>query len=281
LFCGLDFASLEDRISALTTKDPNKLKVYTDGYDGHSLRAYAYFGDQMPDIDPDSVVSINSIQDKYKPQRQDSKAPTFALTYQGTFKTLMTNCGFSEEKALMVEAKYHALYEVSDKWVADRLDEASRDGYVTVAFGLRLRTPLLYQVIRGNSKTPFQAEAEGRTAGNALGQSYCLLNTRAGVEFNAKVRASNHRLVIRPSAHIHDAQYFIVKDDIAVIKYANDNLVKAVQWQEDPAIQHDDVKLGGEFGIFYPNWSKEITLPNEASTQDIFEVIDKAIMSTK
>lgn len=48
LFCGLDFASLEDRISALTTKDPNKLKVYTDGYDGHSLRAYAYFGDNMP-----------------------------------------------------------------------------------------------------------------------------------------------------------------------------------------------------------------------------------------
>lgn len=28
LFTGLDFASLEDRISALTTKDPNKLKVY-------------------------------------------------------------------------------------------------------------------------------------------------------------------------------------------------------------------------------------------------------------
>lgn len=47
VFAGLDFDSLEDRISALTTKDPNKLKVYTDGYDGHSLRAYAYFGDQM------------------------------------------------------------------------------------------------------------------------------------------------------------------------------------------------------------------------------------------
>lgn len=29
IFCGLDFDSLEDRISALTTKDPNKLKVYT------------------------------------------------------------------------------------------------------------------------------------------------------------------------------------------------------------------------------------------------------------
>lgn len=50
VFAGLDFDSLEDRISALTTKDPNKLKVYTDGYDGHSLRAFAYFGDQMPKI---------------------------------------------------------------------------------------------------------------------------------------------------------------------------------------------------------------------------------------
>lgn len=50
LFCGADFSSLEDRINALLTKDPAKIKVYTDGYDGHSLRAFAYFGDQMPDI---------------------------------------------------------------------------------------------------------------------------------------------------------------------------------------------------------------------------------------
>lgn len=50
LFCGLDFDSLEDKISGLTTKDPNKLKVYTDGYDGHSLRAFSYFREQMPDI---------------------------------------------------------------------------------------------------------------------------------------------------------------------------------------------------------------------------------------
>ncbi len=51
LFCGADFASLEDRISALTTKDPNKLKVYEEGYDGHSLRAYYYFKNEIPDIE--------------------------------------------------------------------------------------------------------------------------------------------------------------------------------------------------------------------------------------
>lgn len=50
LFCGADFSSLEDRINALLTKDPEKLKVYTDGYDSHSLRSFAYFGNQMKDI---------------------------------------------------------------------------------------------------------------------------------------------------------------------------------------------------------------------------------------
>ena len=50
VYVGSDFASLEDRISALTTKDENKLKVYTSGADGHSLRAYYYFKKFMPDI---------------------------------------------------------------------------------------------------------------------------------------------------------------------------------------------------------------------------------------
>lgn len=50
IMVGADFNGLEDRISALTTKDPNKLKVFIDGYDGHSLRAYFYFKDLMPSI---------------------------------------------------------------------------------------------------------------------------------------------------------------------------------------------------------------------------------------
>lgn len=50
IFVGADFASLEDRINTLLTKDINKMKVYTDGYDGHCLRAYNYWKDKMPDI---------------------------------------------------------------------------------------------------------------------------------------------------------------------------------------------------------------------------------------
>lgn len=275
VFCGLDFASLEDRISALTTKDPQKLKVYTDGYDGHSLRAYAYFGEQMPDIE-DTVESINSIQHKYKSLRSDSKAPTFLLTYGGTYMGLMKNCGFSEEKAKTTEKRYHDLYVVSDRWVQAKLDEAAKTGYVTAAFGLRVRTPLLAQVLRGTCKTPYEAEAEGRTAGNALGQSWCLLNNRAGSEFMRKVRASEFRLDIRPSIHIHDAQYFMIRDNMDTLQFTNKHLVEAVNWQDHPDIAHPEVGLGGELSLFYPTWANEIEIPNHATPEEVHQIIQKA-----
>lgn len=63
LFVGLDFESLEDKISAVTTQDPQKIKVYTDGYDGHCLRALAYFGEDMPDIEitPDGATAYKAV----------------------------------------------------------------------------------------------------------------------------------------------------------------------------------------------------------------------------
>lgn len=279
-FCGIDFASLEDRISALTTKDPNKLKVYTDGYDGHSLRAVSYFGDQMPDIDPNSVQSINQLAikgHKYGHLRQDSKTPTFLLTYGGTYIGIMEQLGWTKEKAQSVETRYHELYKVSDDWVKARLQQATQTGYVTVAFGLRVRTPLLRQVVLGNSKTPFAAEAEGRTAGNAMGQSWCLLNSRAGSEFMAKVRTSEFRHDIKPCAQIHDANYVLVRDNIDALLFANTHLVMACEWQNHSDIWHPDVKLGGEFSIFYPDWSKEAVLPNHAKAEDVFTVFSKHI----
>lgn len=279
LMVGLDFDSLEDRISALTTRDPNKLKVYTDGFDGHCLRAYSYFGERMSaNIDPSDPESINSIAEIHEDLRQDSKVPTFLLTYGGTWIGLIAKAGFAENVARQIEARYHEMYQVSDEWVQSKLDQAAIDGYVTVAFGLRVRTPLLHQVVRGTRATPYEAEAEGRTAGNALGQSWCLLNTRASVEFMRKARASRFRLMIRPIAHIHDAQYYLIPDDLDVLLFLNEHLVKAVNWQDHPEIWHPDVKLGGGLSIFHPSWAHEIKIPNGALKND---VIDKVAEKTQ
>lgn len=273
LFVGADFASLEDRISALTSKDPAKLKVYEDGFDGHCLRAYYYFSDQMPDIDPNCVNSVNSIKTKYPSLRQDSKAPTFLLTYGGTFYGLMSNCGFDEKTAKQIEKAYHDMYKVSDEWVAKQLKIAESTGYVECAFGHRLRTPLLAKCIMGESKTPYEAKAESRTAGNALGQSYGLLNNRAAIELQERCFNSPYRYDIKPIAHIHDAQYFIIKNDMDVLTWLNTHLPECMAWQNLPAIQHPNVKLSGELDVFYPTWAESQTLPSYISEKEIYEVL--------
>lgn len=271
LMSGIDFNSLEDYISALTSKDPNKLKVYLDGYDGHCLRAYSYYKVHMPDIE-DTVISINSIATRYASLRQRSKNPTFLLTYGGTYHGLMHNQGLPEAEALAIESNYHELYKVSDAWVAAQLKQATYDGYVTVAFGLRVRTPILKQTLLNTKSTPREAAAESRTAGNALGQSYGLLNNRAGIEFQKRLLASEYRHDIKPIAQIHDAQYFIIRNNLGCIKWFNDTVVECVQWQDLPELEHDTVKLGGGVDIFYPTWEKAIGIPNYATKREILDI---------
>lgn len=250
----------------------------TDGYDGHSLRAYSYFKEQMPDINPKSVQSINSIDEKYPDLRQMSKAPTFALTYLGTWTTLVKNCGFSEEVAKQIEKNYHDLYKHSDDFIMNRIhEEAVKLGYVTLAFGLKLRTPLLKKTILGNRYTSNEAKAEMRTAGNAMGQSYGLLNNRAAVEFMSKVWKSKHRLKIMPVALIHDAIYLVIEDGLETIEFANKHLPAAMDWQELEEIWHDEVKLGGDLDVFYPHWGHGITLKAAANQAEICETVDAAM----
>jgi DNA polymerase-1 len=216
-----------------------------------------------------NVTRVNSIKNGHKHWRQESKVPTFALTYDGTFVTLMKNVGLSEKVAKSIEKSYHELYAVSDAWVAERIQQASIDGYVTVAFGLRLRTPLLKQVILGTSKTPHEAASEGRTAGNALGQSWCMLNSRALSEFMEITRMGEYRMDIKPCASIHDANYFLIRDNMEVLRYTNTHLAKAVSWQEDPLIQNEHISMSGELDVYYPNWNHGMTIPNNATEPDI------------
>lgn len=247
----------------------------TVGYDGHCLRAFSYFRDKCPDIE-DTPESINSMKKKYPELRQDSKSPTFALTYQGTWHTLVNNLGFPEDKAKEIEKGYHELYKISDEYVQQRLQQASTDGYVEVAFGLRVRTPLLKQVIFNGAKMPYEAAAEGRTAGNALGQSYGLLNNRAAVEFMQKVWASKYRLDIKIIALIHDSIYLLIRDDIEVVEWVNRELINSMKWQELPEIQHPTVKLGANLDIFWPNWANAITLPNASDQNTIKKICSES-----
>ena len=225
-----------------------------------------------------NVLQINSIKNKYPKIREDSKPATFALAYQGTYRTLMTNLGFSKEVAQAVENSHKELYAVLRKWVHDELEAACDTGYVELAFGLRLRTPLLKQSILGTSRTMYEAEQEARTAGNALsGQSYGLLNNRAAVAFMKRVHDSKFRLDIKPIALIHDAIYLIIRDDIECLEWVNKTLIEEMSWQELPELQHDEVKLTAELDLFHPTWNDPITLPNNASIELLHQTVEKGL----
>jgi DNA polymerase I len=189
---------------------------------------------------------------------------------------MVKNLGWPEEKAKKVEANYNTLYQVSIQWVKDKIQGACEKGYAEVAFGLRIRTPLLGQSVLGGGAIR-EAEAEARTLGNAIsGQSYGLLNNRAINAFMAKVWDSPFKYDILPVALIHDAIYLMVKDDVEVVAYVNEHLIKEMEWQELPEIQHDQVKLSAEIDLFWPSWANPITIPNGLSKQQIIDLCAEA-----
>ena len=145
----------------------------------------------------------------------------------------------------------------------EEFEKLAKQGYEEVAFGLRVRCPKMHQSLMGIKATPKEAEAEKRTAGNAIGQSFGLLTNRAGIEFNTLVRNSKYRYSVKPIIMIHDALYYLIRDNIDTVLWVNKHLSEAVKWQEEPQIKHDKVHLSGELSIFYPDWAHELSLPND------------------
>ncbi len=272
LFGGADFNALEAIADAVITKDPNKLYPMIQGIDSHCWNTFHYHPDRVPGI-VETKDSINSIKKLFPTVRQDDKAITFAAQYFGTYKTFMENSGLSYDDAIRIEENYHKLYEVSDLWSEHMIRQGSKLGYVSLAFGGRLRTPILSRTVLNTRSTPYEAMNEYRSAGNALIQSYCILNNRAAIAFMDLVYKSPHRYDIHPCALIHDAIYIKWVDDIAITKWINDNLVKCMEWTDLPELQHPIVKLGAELDIFKENWANGITIPNNVDVDEILEVL--------
>ena len=215
------------------------------------------------DVQAYNVKRIKYIKDNFDDLRTKSKPVSFALQYKGTFSTLVNNSGFTPEEAKEIVANYKNLYKESEEYANNRIAQAAKDGYVQIAFGLRLRTPLLKRTVMSSSMKANISEAEARTAGNALSQSYGLLNCKAANDFMERVYASPYKYDITPVMQIHDAQYYIFPDDVEIVKWVNDNLAECMSWQDLPELQHDVVKLGAELDLLYPHWGNPITLsPN-------------------
>ncbi len=278
LFCGADFNALEDRVGAILSNDKNKIKEFAQGFDGHSLRAYAFFRKnihpELQQFDPDDPDSINRIKAEYPVFRGEAKAPSFALQYGGTAYTLNKNIGIPKDQAEEIEREYKALYAGIELFAKQNIEFAAANGYVECAFGLRLRTPVLKATADRGGHRAYDAKSEGRSANNAVTQSWGMLINRAIIATEKQIRQSDFVYDILLSNTIHDAAYFLVRKTPEAVKFLNDVLIKEMEWNDDPKIKSKDVKIGAELDIGL-SWDKQHTIPNGATLKQIEEAIEK------
>jgi DNA polymerase-1 len=47
-----------------------------------------------------------------------------------------------------------------------------------------------------------------------------------------------------------------------------------MQWCELPEIKHESVGLEAELALYFPTWAEEIRLPNNASPEQLKEILE-------
>lgn len=175
----------------------------------------------------------------------------------------MNSLGLDESTAKEIEKNYHELYKVNDQWVRTQINKAKKTGYVTLAFGLKLRTPAL--TVKNKYETFLQSN-EIRTAGNALVQSYGLLNNRAMNAVLNRPKLLQHQLdnKLYPIAAIHDACYYMVKQDEEVLTDLFNACIEEAKFNDLEPIYHDKVIPSGTFNIYFPSWNNSTTITNSS-----------------
>jgi len=232
----------------------------------------------MPDIDPNDPNSINSIKDKYPDLRQASKASTFALNYGGSSATLHHNNGLPMDQAIQVETGHKEMYKELHAWGESNKHSMAHQGYISCAYGLKVRTPMLAASLLNTKITPSITKAEFRSANNAVTQSHGLMTTVAGTNFRKRLEASRHRYNILLTNFIHDAVYGVVKNAPETIEWLNNNLIDCMVNSGDSQVKAGMhiVPIEAELDIG-PSWDKQYTLKNNMSKTEIKEFLDENI----
>lgn len=134
LFCSCDYSAQEGRMQAEVYNEPVLIDMYSKGLDSHSVNAKIFFKDELKDIDVKDVK-------KLRPDlRQAAKAPFFALSYGGSYSTLMSSLGISEEEAKKIVANYEEGYKATMEFAKRGEAFVKKNGYIIInpTYGHRL-----------------------------------------------------------------------------------------------------------------------------------------------
>lgn len=261
-----DLSALEDRVIANLSGDTNKCNIFLEGLDGHSLNACGYFTSQIEkhlhlDYSQGTTQFVKAFMSAVDKKdkiicdlRQDSKAPTFKLAYGG-YPDAHKGGVITQE---IFDNYHNILYSGITKYREEYvLPTAREQGYLHLGLGCRINTS--------------DADSHIRTLNNATIQFWSILTLIAINELNHRIREEKLTDYIKVCSTIYDSIYSYVYEDPEIIKWLNDNLIELMctQYLEDEIV-HNEAE--GEIGL---NWADLTKIPNNASVEEITEIIKK------
>jgi DNA polymerase-1 len=268
-----DYAALEDRVMANISKDPNKLALFLDNIDGHSLSAVYYFPERVRaiigDFDSPQEASkkIKTLVDIEKDEkrkeapatavRTDAKPVNFGLGY-GAFppKVAATiKCPLEQAEAIFNAYHYEMFPGVS----------AYREDYVlpTAIENNELHLGLGCKILTDN------AEKDIRTITNATIQFWSILMLLTISKLHQKIDEAGLSSCLIVTNTIYDAIYLEADADPEVIYWLNQTLIPIMTapYLVDEII-HNEVDL--EVGL---DWSSFKKIDNNATLEEITQLL--------
>ncbi|TFZ81432.1 DNA polymerase [Candidatus Macondimonas diazotrophica] len=258
-----DLTALEDKGMANLSKDENKVALFLENLDGHSLSACYYFKPLVEELigefdDPKEASKLlKDLVDKEDEEaeklRQSAKRPSFGLGYgqfpPGLSKAL--KCSLSEAEELF-DMYHNELYPGVTKYREEYvLKTAKENGYVHLGLGCRIY-----------SDNP---ESDIRTLVNATIQFWSILSLIAVNEINYRGEKEGMSDRFDIQATIYDSIYLEVDKDPEVVKWVNDNVIETLC---TPYLKDQIVSNSAKAAIGN-NWNCETKIPNESSTDEI------------
>lgn len=267
LIATADYAALEDRVIASLSRDPNKCAIFTEGVDGHSLGACAYF---PVEVAKEMPVTGNTIADAklfksavdagnkaLKDLRQKGKGVTFGLSYGAYPPKVAATLKCPLKTAEQIFSNYHnILYPgITDYRENYVLPTTQVEGKLHLGLGFYISTD--------------DPDRDIRTNHNASCQFWSILTALTINKMHHLIDDAGYADDIIITSTIYDSIYFEVRNDVTIVKWLNDTLIPIMttDFMQDQTI-HNEANL--EIGL---DWADLTELPNDCSLDHISQVI--------
>jgi DNA polymerase I-like protein with 3'-5' exonuclease and polymerase domains len=262
-----DYNALEDRVIANLSGDDNKIAIFKEGLDGHSLASTYYFKEEVEDLLGHKIVDhklvsralkrkVDEKDKKAKSLRQDGKPVTFGLSYGAYPQKVANTIGCDLEKAEGIFNAYHnEMFPGITSFREAVTEDAQTKGYTHLGLGCRLYTS--------------DVGKEVRTIFNANSQFWSILTLLTINKMHTLIDKAGYTDDIKCISTIYDSIYFLVKEDAEIISWLNHNLITTMcmDYLVDQEIPNTaEAEIGR-------NWAELVEIPNRASVEDVEKII--------